>query len=86
MQGIGVNAPMAAAVAAATMGFAMLWHIPKGIIFTMGTLSAIVARGIADMVLAVGRTFSVEGAIPKEQVIIAPPVTHNPIIFQSSKI
>jgi hypothetical protein len=36
MHGIGVSAPIAAAVAAMTCGFAMLWHIPKGGMFTMG--------------------------------------------------
>jgi len=36
MQGIGVRAPIAAAVAAATVGFARELHIPKGIIFTSG--------------------------------------------------
>ncbi len=35
-QGIGVKTPKAAAVAAATVGFAMEVHIPKGIMFTMG--------------------------------------------------
>jgi hypothetical protein len=81
VQGIGVNAPIAAAVAAATIGLAILWHIPKGAIFTKGILSEIVARGIADIVFAVGRTFNTEGVIPNEQVIDAPPVTHNPIIL-----
>ncbi len=29
MHGMGVNTPIAAAVAAATMGLAGLWHMPK---------------------------------------------------------
>ena len=37
MQGIGVSTPRAAAVAAATMGLAGLWHMPKGGTFIMGT-------------------------------------------------
>lgn len=37
IQGIGVNTPSAAAVAAATMGLEGDWHIPKGRIFNMGT-------------------------------------------------
>lgn len=37
IQGIGVKTPNAAAVAAATVGFAMEEHIPKGSILTMGT-------------------------------------------------
>jgi hypothetical protein len=77
---MGVSTPIAAAVAAATAGFAMLWHMPKGVIFTNGTLSAMVAKGIADIVFAVGSTFSTEGAIPNVHVMDAPPVTHNPIL------
>jgi hypothetical protein len=37
MHGIGVSTPSAAAVAAATIGFAVDWHIPNGRILTMGT-------------------------------------------------
>ena len=36
MQGIGVSTPMAAAVAAATIGFAGDMHMPNGMIFTRG--------------------------------------------------
>jgi len=36
MHGWGVKTPNAAVVAAATMGLAMLMHIPNGAIFTMG--------------------------------------------------
>ncbi len=39
MQGIGVKAPQAAAVAEATVGFAIDWHTPKGMMLTMGLLS-----------------------------------------------
>ena len=34
--GMGVNTPSFAAVAAATVGFDMLWHMPKAMMFTMG--------------------------------------------------
>jgi len=37
MHGMGVKTPNAAAVAAATAGFAGLIHAPKGMRFTMGT-------------------------------------------------
>jgi len=37
MHGMGVNTPNAAAVAAATVGFVGLIHMPKGMIFAMGT-------------------------------------------------
>ncbi len=36
MQGMGVNTPRAAAVAAATMGLAGDWHIPNGGMFAIG--------------------------------------------------
>jgi hypothetical protein len=36
MQGIGVRAPMAAAVAAATVGLASELHMPKGRMLTIG--------------------------------------------------
>ena len=36
IHGMGVKTPMAAAVAAATVGFDGLRHIPKGMMFTMG--------------------------------------------------
>ena len=45
MHGIGVSTPMAAAVAAATIGLAGDIHIPNGMIFTMGMLSMMLASG-----------------------------------------
>lgn len=45
-QGIGVRTPMAAAVADATEGLAMLWHMPKGMMFTIGLLSMMFAAGM----------------------------------------
>jgi hypothetical protein len=44
-QGIGVNTPKAAAVAAATTGLAGLEQTPKGGMFTTGIWSMIVAAG-----------------------------------------
>jgi hypothetical protein len=43
--GMGVSTPKAAAVAAATSGLAMELHTPKGIIFTRGTWSMMLASG-----------------------------------------
>ena len=43
--GIGVRTPRAAAVAAATAGFAGEIHIPKGATFVIGLLSRTVAAG-----------------------------------------
>jgi len=34
--GIGVRTPAAAVVAVATVGLTRLWHIPKGIMFSIG--------------------------------------------------
>src|SRR4051794_4381122 len=39
MHGIGVSTPSAAAVAAATVGLARLWHAPNGLMFIIGTWS-----------------------------------------------
>lgn len=49
IQGIGVSTPSAAAVAAATMGLAMLEHMPKGMMLTKGALSMMVAGGMLDV-------------------------------------
>jgi hypothetical protein len=49
MQGIGVNAPNFAAVAAATVGLEIVLHIPKGVILAIEAKSVIVATGITFM-------------------------------------
>ena len=46
MQGIGVSTPQAAAVAEATVGLDIDWHIPKGLMLTIGAKSIILAIGI----------------------------------------
>ena len=80
MQGWGVRTPIAAAVAAATCGFAGDMHIPNVGMFTIGFESMMVAAGVPPaVVLLVGKTFSVAGAAPKEHVIIAPETTCCPI-------
>ena len=45
MQGMGVSTPSALAVAAATVGFDRVVHIPKGGMFTTGLASVMVAIG-----------------------------------------
>src|SRR5882762_2246431 len=73
MQGCGVSAPIAAAVAAATWGLAMLWHIPKGMMFFIGMLSMMVAAGwLLVSTMFSGVTTIVPGAIPIEHFNIAP--------------
>lgn len=72
-QGMGVSTPMAAAVAEATVGLDMEVHMPKGMMFFMGTLSMMVAAGILEVrVLFSGVTTRLEGAMPKEHWHIAP--------------
>ena len=77
--GIGVNvktpnaAAVAAAVAAATVGFAMVVHIPKDKTFIIGIKSAMQATGIPEAKTGVlGITMSDEGAIPQEHLQSAP--------------
>ncbi len=74
IQGIGVNTPIAAAVADATVGFAIDRHIPKGGIFTIGLLSMIFP--MARLLFNFGRngstTENVDGVIPNEHCNIAP--------------
>lgn len=73
MHGIGVRTPMAAAVAAATIGFAGDMHTPNGMMFTIGILSMMLASGISLVkTMFVGRTTSELGAIPMVHIIIAP--------------
>ncbi len=73
MQGCGVSTPKAAAVAAATCGFAKLIHMPNGITFFMGILSMMVAAGsFSALVIFSGVTIRVPGAAPKLHANIAP--------------
>ena len=65
MHGIGVSTPNAAAVAAATIGFAGDMHMPKGMIFTKGIWSMMFAATcLPTMVRLIGRTERTDGAIP----------------------
>tara|TARA_B000000565_G_C23782719_1_gene376733 strand:- start:29432 stop:29824 length:393 start_codon:yes stop_codon:yes gene_type:complete len=66
VQGIGVSTPIAAAVAAATAGLAILTHIPKGITSAKGVAEFILPAGISLLVVSErGRTSKTLGAIPK---------------------
>jgi hypothetical protein len=65
MQGIGVSTPIAAAVAAATSGFAGDMHMPNGAMFTIGTWSMMFAANwLLICVRLMGSTDNTEGAIP----------------------
>ena len=73
MQGMGVSTPSAAAVAAATVGFAGLLHIPNGMMLTIGLWSMMFAAGTNDVItLLTGRTTSELGATPKLHCSKAP--------------
>jgi hypothetical protein len=73
MQGIGVSTPIAAAVAAATIGLAGDMHIPNGMMFTRGMLSMMLASGTSLVkTMFVGRTTSELGAMPKLHIMVAP--------------
>lgn len=74
--GIGVSTPNAAAVAAATVGLASDWHSPNGGMLAPGTMSVMLATGRPSTVGRGATTFSVDGASPNEQVIIAPETAH----------
>jgi hypothetical protein len=65
VHGIGVKTPKAAAVAAATAGFAGDEHIPKGRMFTNGLLSMMFASGVPVSVRFCGSTTNALGATPK---------------------
>lgn len=75
MQGIGVKTPRAAAVAAATIGFAGQLHMPNGMMLTMGLLSMMFAAGVPVMTRLAGNTMSALGATPKLHWRLAPMAT-----------
>ena len=80
-QGIGVSTPCAAAVALATVGFAIEEHVPKGKMFFIGTLSMMVAAGkLPTMTLFSGVTNNVDGAAPNEHCNAADITTCCPIM------
>src|SRR5262245_33416223 len=70
--GIGVSTPSAAAVAAATVGLAIDWHMPNGGILAIGTLSMMLAAGGPCPSTVGTGTINELGAIPKLHIIIAP--------------
>lgn len=66
VHGIGVRTPRAAAVAEATAGLAIDWHMPNGAMFTNGLLSMMLAIGMEVIVRLTGSTLSIPGASPNE--------------------
>lgn len=72
IHGIGVSAPSAAAVAAATCGLAKLEHTPNGITFIIGAWSMIFATGDPANTWPDGTTARLDGAAPKVHIKLAP--------------
>ena len=62
--GCGVSTPCAAEVAAATCGFARVWHMPNGGMFDIGRKSITVATGLLLDVVAPGWSTSCDGEVP----------------------
>src|SRR4051812_19014383 len=84
IHGMGVSTPRAAAVAEATVGFAIELHMPNGGIFTIGLLSMMFAAGVPTTKRFAGRTTSVDGEAPKLHCSVAPIQTCNAIGFRAS--
>lgn len=83
--GIGVNTPLAAAVAAATVGFANEVHIMKGGMLVVGTLSMMFAANLLSHITVGSMTTNVDGPVPKLHCIIAPRTTGWPILHPDLK-
>lgn len=79
MQGIGVRTPIAAAVAAATVGLDIDLHIPKGLILSIGAKSIMLAIGIFWTIGLNPTTVRGVGVIPKLHCSNALFVTNLPI-------
>jgi hypothetical protein len=82
MHGIGTKTPSAAAVAAATMGLAIDWHMPNGMTLAMGLLSMMLAAGGPPAItMLTGITMSEPGATPNVHCVMAPVQTCWPIVL-----
>ena len=76
-QGWGVKTPIAADVAAATVGLDKELHTPKGMMLTIGLLSIIVPTGLLPAItLFCGVMVRALGAAPKVHVSCVPTVTN----------
>ncbi len=78
---MGVKTPIAAAVAAITVGLVGAEHMPNDAILMMGAKSVMLAFGLPlSITVRAGSTTSGQGVSPKVQVIMAPVVTKPPMI------
>lgn len=81
-QGWGVSTPLLAAVAEATAGLDVVVHIPKGKIFTLGLKSIMVAAGrLPVSTVNCELAINVDGAAPKEHIVIALIHTQVPMVL-----
>jgi hypothetical protein len=82
VHGCGVRTPIAAAVAAATCGFAIDEHIPKGGILLPAATSVIVAIGFEPpRHVACDVAFNTDGDAPNGHINCAPLTTTTPMFF-----
>jgi hypothetical protein len=72
MHGTGVSTPMAAEVAAATIGLAIEVHMPNDGMFMIGTWSMMFAAIMLLVITVLGVGTSVLGASPKLHFMAAP--------------
>ena len=84
MQGAGVSTPIAAAVAAATMGLLGVVHMANVGILAIGLASMMFAAGILPAIRVGLMTTKDAGACPNEHDNIAPIVTAVPMAFAST--
>ncbi len=82
--GMGVSVPIAAAVAAATVGFVWDLHIPNGRMLVIGAQSMMLAAGMTEAVTVGATTIKVEGARPWEHVSVEPLFTCFPAMAVGS--
>lgn len=85
VHGMGVKDPIAAAVAAATAGFAILQQTPKGIMLAKGATEATVPGGVGLITTGGGINTSAEGAAPMVHTACDPTTTRgsteNPFLY-----
>jgi len=82
-QGIGVRMPLAAAVAAATVGLASDEQAPKGGMLATGMKALVFADGTGIMICPVGNAMRLAGATPKVHIMEAPMQTAVAIVARS---
>jgi len=83
IHGETINGMQGAIPVVAVAGLVGLRHIANGIIFTIDTLSIIVAIGVGIINFRVGKTTILLGAVPKLHINCPPLQTQKPICLSS---